>query len=156
MLIKLVYPLPRRSPDHALDQLTERGWYREAADFPTEDPSEEESGEEDPVARQLRYTVGIYNGRRSEFFVDYADATPWVGTAEDVLELKPTNEIEEGLYSTDWPSTPEEMSERLRRVIPPLQAEPHRFWDPGVDEWCNTAQISYISDEKTRKEAYLY
>lgn len=139
--------------DH-IAELTELGWYRAQSTFSAEGVSENYSEDEDPVARVLRYEVGIYKGRDWWSGV-YGNPTPYVLTAEHLFEMGPGTE--EDRLSGRWPATPEEMVERLEKVIPLLQAGEHRFWDPGYSDWCARELIDHPRDmEKACKEAYLH
>jgi hypothetical protein len=52
---------------------------------------------------------------------------------------------------------PEEMSARLGRVIPLLQAEAKHFWDPGLSDWYVQSLLWHPDDtEKVCKPAYLH
>jgi hypothetical protein len=139
-----------------LGELAKLGWFRAETISAAEDPSEDYLLNEDPVARKLRHEVGIYHRDISEFEY-YPDATPLVVTAEDVLEWEGKNKTEEELRSVGWPATPAEMSAHLRKLIPLLQAEPRRFWDPGFSEWYGGLSMNHPSDlEKVCKEARLH
>lgn len=110
----------------------------------------------DPVARWLRYEVGIFKGR--DWWSDlYGNPTPLVITAGRLFEIGPESSVENGQHSESWPATPEEMAERLEKVIALLQDCEHRFWDPGYSDWCARAMIDHPRDmEKACKEAYLH
>jgi hypothetical protein len=143
--------------EDCLEELTELGWYRDSTNFDSGSaPGNDLPHSEDPVAQELRYRVPIYRGKQARRW-DVGDTTPWVGTAEDVFELRPKDKSEEELRSLGWPATLEEMEERLGQVISFLQQRPHNFYDPGYAQWCFELQIEMPRDrEKRCKEASLH
>jgi hypothetical protein len=149
-------PDEEEEADH-IAALTELGWYRAETTFAAEDVPEDDF-EEDPVARMLRYEVGIYRGQNYEWKTPfYQFETPWVVSVEELFELGPENRIEEDQISAAWPTSPEQMSARLERVIPLLQAKPYPFWDCAFSDWYATMQLDHPRDlEKVCRSAYLH
>ena len=141
-----------------LEVLTELGWFRSETTFATEESSEEDLLDEDPVVRRLRRRIRIYRGCSPEYYSDDFDDTPLAVTAEDVLDWGPEDKMEDEPRSASWPSTPEDMDAHLKRIIPLLQRGPHPFYDPGLDEWyCSNPDVRFSGDpEKLCKEAYLH
>jgi hypothetical protein len=140
-----------------LEELTRSGWFCAETDFPVDtSPAEEQAGE-DPVARRLRHEVGIYKPR--DWWKDNLNEeplTPLALTAEDVFNLGPEGQDDRGQPAASWPATPEEMAERLKRVIPLLQSGVQRYWDPGLSLWYEMKLINQPDKEKHCKEAYLH
>jgi len=152
--------------DH-IEELTHLGWYRAEATFAAEDVPEDYLLNEDPVARKLRHEVGIHKGSNYEWKTPFYEFdTPWVGSAEEFFELETEestfdrgaeSEAEEEPLAASWPKSPEEMTARLERVIPLLQAKPHPFWDCGFSDWYAAMQIDHPRDlEKVCKPANLH
>jgi hypothetical protein len=143
-------------PDY-LEELTELGWYRASANFHAHSASGKDLPyAEDPVAQELRYRVPIYRGKQARYW-QVGDDPPWVGTAENVFELRPKGKSEEELRSLGWPATLEEMEEHLAQVISFLQQRPHNFYDPGYAQWCFDQHIEMPKDRERRcKEARLH
>jgi hypothetical protein len=140
-----------------LGELTELGWHRVLTTFDTGSASGNDLPyAKDPVVQELRYRVPIYRGKQTRWW-DVGNTTPWVGTAEDVFELRPKGKSDEELRSLGWPATQEEMEERLGRVITFLQQRPHNFYDPGYAQWFFEQHIEMPKDrEKWCKEASLH
>jgi hypothetical protein len=137
-------------------ELSRRGWYRAETTFTAEDVPEDCSVDLDPVARRLRYEVGIYKGRNWCSDV-YGNPSPCALTAQRLFEMGPESDTEEDIPSAPWPAKPEVMAERLETVIPLLQAGEYRFWDPGYSDWCAQNLIDHPLDlEKSCKPAYLH
>ena len=141
--------------DH-LAALRELGWYRAQTVFPVQGDPEDGLLDTDPVARKLRHEVGIYKGR--DWWSDvYGNPTPWAATAEDLFAAWSGGGTEGDGATALWPSTPEEMSARLKQIIPRLQAEAHPFWDPGFSDWYASMAMHHPSDtEEVCKQAHLH
>ena len=131
------------------------GLRRAETSFPAEEDAQD-ARDEDPVARTLRYEVGIFKGR--EWWSDaIGNPTPLAFTADDLFEAGPPSRDGGDEGASSWPATPREMPGRLRRAVSYLQAEKRRFWDPGYSDWCASRYIDDPRDmEKACKEARLH
>ncbi len=127
-------------------ELAKLGWRRD--DRAPGDPPEAPSGDridpdEDPVARVLRHEVPIYHGPRSHsWFVPLT--APQIFTAAEAFAWGAPDGAE-GSSTAGWPATPEEMAERLERLIPRLREKPYPFYDPSVALW-------YFEERRTEPE----
>jgi len=140
--------------DH-LAELTALGWRRAETSFISAEVAQD-TGKEDPVARKLRFEVGIFKGRKW-WSDDIGNPTPLAFTADDLFEAGPPSRDGGDEGASTWPATPREMPGRLRRAVSYLQAKKRRFWDPGYSAWCASRYIGDPRDmEKACKEASLH
>ncbi len=140
--------------DHS-GELFALGWRRAETSFISAEGAQD-AGKEDPVARKLRYGVGIYKDRKW-WSDDIGHPTPLALTAKDLCEAGPPIGDDGKRSDVPWPAAAEEMSPRLRQAVSYLQAEKRRFWDPGYSAWCASMRINHPRDmEKACKEANLH
>ncbi|CAA9406896.1 MAG: hypothetical protein AVDCRST_MAG03-1583 [uncultured Rubrobacteraceae bacterium] len=143
--------------DH-LAGLTEVGWFRAVTSWHTTEGGQAaaDSGE-DPVAHWLRDNIGIYTRDQYPYLTDFYEVSPWVGTSEDILNSGAGDGGERVEPPAAWPSTPEEMDARLKRIIPAMQQQIQRFFDPGLDLWHEEAGIPFgKGSDGPRNDAHLH
>ncbi len=138
-----------------LGELTGRGWYRAQTVFTPEGDTEAGPPDGDPVARRLRYEVGIFKGRG--WWSDaVGNPTPLAFTAQDLFEAGPPSGDGGAEDASSWPATPEQMPSRLRRAVHLLQAGSWRFWDPGLSDWYGWIGTTPRDAEKICRDANLH
>ena len=128
---------------------------RTPAVFIPQDDTETDITDEDPVARRLRFEVGICQGQ-GWWSDDVGNPTPLAFSTDDLFEAGPPSRDGGNEDASSWPATPQEMPGRLRRAVSYLQAKKRRFWDVGLSAWYASLRIDHPTDmEKVCREASL-